>query len=265
MAAAPREDPIKTPDGLTEFLDRTAANWPTALSPEWNRTQRPLHTGRNALLVHYQYVPGSEALNLNPDVITTLPHTRNLMLKINYARKPGQGRRHGGYPDKYTGMRSEAEFLASISGFYERQGDRQPSDYPRRPQNIIRQYSTFPVNGPRGLGKYEISMLEYCPGLFWDKRRWFNLSVFDQQEHPEVEVPYIDEIDIWGIFKQLTRMVSMLDSGNEVPQLHGWRSRQPPDWKMHEICHYDIEPKNSKFSSQNLGMDVNAGYSFDWV
>ncbi|QSZ37119.1 hypothetical protein DSL72_009212 [Monilinia vaccinii-corymbosi] len=228
-------DDITVPIRFQEFRE-TEPYWNPRIGENWEY-QGQVHHGKSCIIAHYH------CTDEDP------PHTRDLAVKINFQRRR-EGNRTDGYPEGYAGHRFESEFLHSLSGFYTRevsraerekaQGDETAYD-PRRPQSIVRQYSSQWVDvGRRGRGRNEISFLEFCPGLAWGGERWYDLEVFDR---PGLEP--LSEIDIWAIFKQFTRMIMMLDCGNDVVMMDAApNERQRPDWETHEICHYDIEPRN---------------------
>ncbi|KAG4030930.1 hypothetical protein MFRU_010g00600 [Monilinia fructicola] len=223
MAAA--EDPIS--DGGLEFrkFRETEPKWSKRIGDDWTY-EGLIHIGRSCLIARYC------CKDKDP------PHTKDIAVKFNHRRVGGN--RIDGYPAGYDDFKLESQFLEALSGLYERDNDA-PGTEPRRPQGILRQYcSQWVIYGARELGRNEVSFLEYCPGVNWENMQFHDLGVFDRKG-----VPHLSEIDIWMIFKQFTRMIMMLDCGNEVV-MHDedLNSRQPPDWIENEICHYDIEPRN---------------------
>ncbi|RAL68439.1 hypothetical protein DID88_007168 [Monilinia fructigena] len=219
------DDPIR--DGgprFQEFRD-TEPNWSPRIGDNWEYVGL-IHKGRSCLVARYR------CKDENP------PHTRDLTVKVNYRRV--RANRIGGYPAGYRDHKLESQFLEGLSGLYERDMD-PPGAEPRRPQGIVRQYSVqWVAFGPEEQGGNEVSFLEFCPGVDWKDTQFHDLEIFNRRD-----VPLLSEIDIWIIFKQFTRMIMILDSGNEVAmEEEEANSRQPPDWLTNEICHYDIEPRN---------------------
>ncbi|KAI9649347.1 hypothetical protein NHQ30_001920 [Ciborinia camelliae] len=249
-------DPIQTIAGFQAFREADL-HWHTPLGQFWKFKER-IHNGTSALYAHYTYEGG------------VAPHTRDVVLRIGY--QPLHRERRNGYPEDYSGARQEGEFLEVISGLYFRPdnffGKHGPIriGQPRRPKNILRLYNkqvvgpkppkpgerrkaeskqklepeSVPEPEPESEPRRSVNFLEYCPGVTWEGKRWYNLEVFDRQD-----IEPIAEIDIWGIFKQFTRMLMMLDNGNEIPIDEGTSGdRQLPFWEKSEICHYNIEPRN---------------------
>lgn len=226
---ATKKDPIATKAGFKAFRENEP-NWNPPLGEHWKFLGRIAST-RAAVIAHYRY-ENEEADEDDEDP----KHTKNLVLKVHYPIDK-EGNRPNGYPKNYRGHRYEEQFLYDLSGYYQYAAAGKKL-VPPRPKNILRQYGSQLVHYGESEEPYNISFLEYCPGVVWNEARRYNLDVFDGCE-------FIEEIDIWLIFKQFTRMLMMMDTGNEVfPETEATRRRQP--WWGHEICHYDIEPRNSR-------------------
>ncbi|KAB8296062.1 hypothetical protein EYC80_008869 [Monilinia laxa] len=228
------DDPIRDGGPRFQAFRDTEPNWSPRIGDNWEYAGL-IHKGKSCLIARYR------CKDEDP------PHSRDLVLKVNYRRV--RANRIGGYPAGYDDdYKLESQFLEGLSGLYERDKD-PPGAELRRPQGIVRQYSAQwvafePEKDDEEKGGNEVSFLEFCPGVKWRDTQFHDLGVFDRKD-----MPPLSEIDIWIIFKQFTRMIMMLDSGNEVAmEDEDAHSRQPPDWLTNEMCHYDIEPRNSKFS-----------------
>lgn len=237
MAANNGVDPVSTIAGFRAFR-ATEPNWEPRLGENWMFVER-IANSNTATLAHYHY---------RYDDKEEVRHTRDVVLKIQYRHPLAElGNRPNGYPDDYASLRCESEWLKELSGLDLRNGlEWDLYEDPRRPKGIVRQYASQWVGKRNPRGRNEVLFLEYCPGVEWKERQWYNLEVFDREDI------VLDEVDIWIIFKQFTRMIMMLDNGNEIPFEKDTLGSRQPLWKTDEICHYNIEPRNSKFSYSNL-------------
>lgn len=238
MTAA--EDPILLRGGLREFV-RNEPNWDVRLGDRWVYQGR-IHSSDRAIVTHFRY-EDREFEDNDP------PHTKDVVAKIQL-RQPDSGSRPNGYPEGYTGFAHEGQFLQLISGYYGWKPYTNRDCIPDRPHNIVRHYRDQMVppaddNVPLG-NRNVVSLLEYCPGIVItqsaeQETRFYDLKVFDYFSDAHVQ-----EIDIWHIFKQFTRMILMLDCGSEIPRDVRQRRSFWESERM-EMCHYDIHPGNSKF------------------
>lgn len=231
------QDPILGRGGVRAFA-RTEPHWFTRLGNRWKLQGTIAKTDR-AVIVHFQWQDRDDE-EFDP------PHTKDVVVKI-HLRQRGPGHRPNGYPEGYTGFDNEGRFLNLLSGFYAWRPYEDHKLIGDRPQNIVRHYHDQIVPpGPEFSMRQKnvVSFLEYCPGVVLggeNASRYFDLNVFSQFNKRQ-----IDELDLWIIFKQFTRMIMMMDCGNEIPRDSNirrsiWRSNEV------EICHYDIHPGNSKF------------------
>ncbi|KAF7930466.1 uncharacterized protein EAE98_004866 [Botrytis deweyae] len=243
------DDPIKKRGGLREFV-RTEPSWEVRLGDRWEFQGR-IRTSDRAYIAHFKY-EDREGEDNDP------PHTKDIVAKIHF-RRPTAGGRPNGYPEGYKGFAHEGRFLKYLSGYYAWKPYKNRDCIPDRPQNIIRHYCDQVV--PPGDGENEpiedknvISFLEYCPGIVItltpeDQTRYYDLDVFDKNN-----VEFIEEIDIWIIFRQFVRMIMMMECGSEIPRDSRQR-RSFWDSRNVEICHYDIQPSNILIGYKNHQKD----------
>ncbi|KAF7909778.1 uncharacterized protein EAF01_003496 [Botrytis porri] len=244
MAAV--EDPITRRGGIREFV-RTEPSWDMRLGPRWEYQGRIRRTNR-AIIAHFKY-EDQEGEDNNP------PHTKDVVVKIQL-RRPVIGGRPNGYPENYDGFLSEGRFLQFLSGYYAWHPYDNRDCIPDRPHNILRHFhdQTVPSKESEPLNRNAISFLEYCPGIVIslspeDETRYYDLDVFDRNN-----VEFIEEIDIWNIFRQFTRMILMMDCGSEIPRTTRQR-RSLWETREMEICHYDIQPSNILIGYKNYEKD----------
>lgn len=228
-------DPITRRGGIREFV-RTEPSWEIRLGDRWQFQGRIRKTDR-AIIAHFRY-EDREGEDNNP------PHTKDIVAKIRL-RQPTAGGRPNGYPEGYKGIISEGRFLQYLSGYYAWHPYENRDCIPDRPQNILRHYreQLVPPGEEEPINRNVISFLEYCPGIVTpeDEIRYYDLDVFDKHN-----TGFIEEIDIWIIFRQFMRMILMMECGSEIPR-NSRQRRYIWDTRDVEICHYDIQPSNSKF------------------
>ncbi|ESZ94574.1 hypothetical protein SBOR_5064 [Sclerotinia borealis F-4128] len=232
------DDPIVRSIRFREFME-SEPMWRFRLGDNWRYESR-LAVTDHAVIAHYRCQ--------DEDPL----HTRDVVLKIKYKNplRLEQGDRPNGIPDGCPHkLEHNNVYLLSGNG---RRTEQQMSSYSLapRPKNIIRQYGRAQVVGLRDQVPNEVTFLEYCPGIEWDDRLWHNLEIFDRQD-----IDVIPEVDLWIIFKQFTRMIMMLDCGNEIPSNAGPFDGRQLGWEHHEMCHYDIEPRNILIGYRESGDD----------
>ncbi|KAF7899648.1 hypothetical protein EAF00_003984 [Botryotinia globosa] len=239
-------DPITKRGGLREFV-RTEPSWGIRLGDRWVFQGRIRKTDR-AFIAHFKY-EDREGEDNNP------PHTKDIVAKIRF-RQPTVGARPNGYPEAYKGVISEGRFLQYLSGYYAWRPYDNRDCIPDRPHNILRHYreQLVPSDEAEPINRNAISFLEYCPGIVIsqtpeDKTQYYDLEVFDKHNDT-----FIEEIDIWIIFRQFTRMILMMECGSEIPK-NSRQRRSIWDARDVEICHYDIQPSNILIGYKNHEKD----------